>query len=171
MPSAEIFLCAEEKIVGFFVFEHSIDRGNRRYADGSGRQSCVAVGVVGAVGGEHVVQDSPDGEIAYGVFDSRVGLERHANAEPVEIDGRYVGLFFLGIGFLFYNGGNGKNLLAGETEVLKLELTFIPEIVGFAFHTVEECFGRGGPVEFIGVLQKHAYNGLRSLSVVLTDVA
>ena len=35
VPSAEIFLCTEEKIVGFFIFEHSIDRGNRRYTNGA----------------------------------------------------------------------------------------------------------------------------------------
>jgi hypothetical protein len=33
--SAEIFFGAEEKIVGFFVFENGIDGGDRGDADGS----------------------------------------------------------------------------------------------------------------------------------------
>lgn len=112
MPSAEIILCTEEKIVCFFVFEHCVDRGNGGYADGSGGQPGISVGVVGTVGVEHVAFDAADGEVADGEFDCRVGLERHSYAEAVEVDGGYVGFFFLSIGFFFYNGGDGEYLLA-----------------------------------------------------------
>lgn len=113
MSSTEIVLCTEEKIVCFFVFEHCIDRGNGGYADGSWGQASVSVGVVGTVGVEHIAFDAADGEVADGEFDSWVGLEWHAYAEAVEINGGYVGFFFLGIGFFFHNGGNGEYLLAG----------------------------------------------------------
>ena len=45
-------------------------------------------------------------------------------------------------------------------------MPFVPEVVGFPFHAVEKCFGRYGPVDFIGVLEEHAYDGLRGFAIV-----
>ena len=118
MPSAEIFLCAEEKIVGFLVFEHGIDRRCRGETDGSWRQPGVAVCVVGAVDREHIVKYSADGEVADGIFYGWVGLERHADTEPVEVDRGDVWLLFLDVGLFLNNGSDGHHLLAGEADVL-----------------------------------------------------
>lgn len=118
MPSAEIFLCAEEKIVSFFVFEHCIDRRCGGDTDGTRRQPGVAVCVVGTVDSEHIVKYSADGEVADGIFYGGVGLKRHTDTEPVEVDRGDVGLLFIDVSLFLDNGGDGHYLLSGEADVL-----------------------------------------------------
>lgn len=45
-------------------------------------------------------------------------------------------------------------------------MPFVPEVVGFPFHAVKKRFGRYGPIDFIGVLEEHAYDGLRGFAIV-----
>lgn len=170
VPSAEIFLCTEEKIVGFFVFEHGVDRGSGGDADGSRGEAGVAVGIVGTVVLEHVAADATDGEVADGILDGGVGLKGHADAVAVEVDGGDVGFLVVGVGLLFNNGGDGEHLLAGEANGFELELAFIPEIVRLAFHTVEQGSGSGGPVELVGVLKEETDDGQGSLAIAGTGL-
>ena len=93
-------------------------------------------------------------------------MEGHADAEPVEVDGGDVFLFVVGIGFFLDDGGDGEYLLAGEAEGLELVFTFVPEVVGFAFHADEEGGGGGGPVHFVGVLEEEADDGLRCFAIL-----
>ena len=74
VPSAEVLFGTEVYVVCLFVFEHGINGGGRRYADGTGGKTGVEVGVVGTIGLEHVAFDASDGEITYGIFDGGVGL-------------------------------------------------------------------------------------------------
>lgn len=168
--SAEIFLGAEEKVGGFLVFQNGIDGGNGRDADGSRREAGIEVGVVGAVGGEHGAPDATDGEVAKGEFDGGVGLKGHTGSEAVEVDGGDVGFLVVGIGLFVDDGGDGEDLLAGEAEGLELVLTFGPEVVGLTFHAVEEGYWRCGPVDFVGVWEEEADDGLRGFAIAGTGL-
>ena len=107
VPSAEIFLCTEEKIVGFFVFEHGVDGGSGGDADGSRGEAGVAVCVVGTVVLEHVAADATDGEVADGILDGGVGLKGHADAAAVEVDRGDVVFLIVAVGLLLDDGGEG----------------------------------------------------------------
>ena len=177
MGAAEVLLCTHIEIVVVCIVEHSIDAGDGRDADGSRRESSIAIGVVGAVDGEEFVVDALELELLPGELHGGVGLQGHSvgvfsivQAQAVQVHAGYHGLLGIVGGLLVDDAGERDDLGRGEPHLVGFGLSVaFPEGIALLLHAVEELVEAHIPIEFVGVGHEHADHRGRIVAVALAD--
>ena len=101
----------EVEVVHVGGVEHGVDGPHAGRPDGSGREAGVGVGVVRVPGDAvDVGVEEPVLVLTQGVLHRRVGLERVADVEAVEVDGRDGGHLVGDLGLALHDGGEGGDL-------------------------------------------------------------
>jgi hypothetical protein len=89
-----------------FRLQHRVYRRNRRQIDWARRQTFIAVSIIRRIGLQMHVQYPANGKITYRIHYRRVGLERHANLQTVQVSAGNARAFIYVLVLLgFYNGG------------------------------------------------------------------
>ena len=148
------------------IVQHGIDGGHRRDADRPRRKSAVLVGVVRAVHRKPLLINTVSREILCGELYRRVGLQRHADVQAVDVHACYLRHFSHVVGLFVHDARQRDDLRLRKAGSLCLLFPFkSPELPVLFAHLVEELVGRCVPVEVIGIRDEHCRNRLRRESV------
>src|SRR5690554_5283209 len=161
MVSGKIILGTEVNVVMLLIIQYSIQSRDLWEIDWSGGQPQVLVSVVWAVDFLVDIQYALDTKVAQSKNKGGISLQRHVDAESVDVYPRH---FWPLIGFYclrLHNGGQYGNLLGFETQRRSFVFPLlVPESLVFFIHPVKQLSGRSIPIHFIGVGNKHAHDGL-----------
>ena len=107
--------CAEEHVIVSFEIEYGVDGVASRHTDRRRRQAFIYISVIGRRIFQVPVQDAPQSELLQGVFDRRVGLQRPAFAQAVDVDARDAGHFVALAGLLVDDRGERHHFEARQS--------------------------------------------------------
>lgn len=165
--AAEVGVGTHVKVFVLRHVQHGFDAGDGWDADGSGWQSGMQVGVVRAVGVEHIAVDALQSELLACELYRRVGLQGHSfgilfrsqNESVVVHSGNHG--FFGVIGRFFINDCCEDGYLQGrELEGLCLgRSVVVPESLVLAVHPFEERVDGGVPIDVVGVGYEDGHDG------------
>lgn len=153
---------AEEEVVVLLEVQHRIDRILARHADRRGRQTAVDIGIVGRRVFQVLVQDAAQTEILHRVFHRRIGLERNAPAQAVDVDPGDAGHLVRLARLLVDDRRQSHHLEPRKAAALPGGIPLgSPEAVVFALHAADQLLGADRPVDLIGVGDEHREEGQR----------
>ena len=152
MGAREILLGTHVEVVVLHGVEHSVDALHAGNLDGAWGQAGVAVGVVGAVEGQHVVVDAACAEILHGKLHGGVGLQGHVGLQTVQVHAGNHGLLAHVGRLLVDDAGQRTHLVGGQSQGRSLRDTLtVPESVVLLDHALNQLRRRYVPVHLVGV--------------------
>ena len=146
---------AEIDIVVFLEVEHTVDRSNRRHTDRRGGQPLIFISVVGRIDAQVLVEDSTQCEITHGILYGRVGLQGHTLIQSVDVNACYRGHFVRCAGLFIDNRRQRHHLQTRQSAALAFGVAVGPKCLRLLLHSLDNLLGRYGPIEFVGVGDKH----------------
>ena len=158
----EVLFGTHVKILMIRRIQHRIDASHRRHLDRTWRQSAILVGVVRALGIQHIVVDTFQRKVFQCELHRGVCLQGHTFLQTVQIhtgNHRLLGI----VGGLFVDDARQRTYLIGiQPEGSSLSLTIVvPELVVLFLHAGQEVLDRCVPVHLVGVWHKQADDGGR----------
>ena len=96
-----------------------------------------------------------------GVDDGGAGLKPHASVQAVHVHSGYLGHLSGVVGLAYDYGGEGHHLVAVQADLFGQTVALTtPECIVLLLEPLDDGLGTGSPVEFVGVGDEHADEGL-----------
>ena len=142
------------------MVQHGIQTGYTGNADGSWRQSCDTICVVGTLYEQMLVQDATEREVPNRILHGRVGLQGHSQTQPVDVEPSYHRLFGIVRSLFVYDTCQCRHLFTSHTASLCFRLPLgRPEAIVLAFHTLNQFVDGNVPIDFVSVWNEESWDG------------